>query len=289
MSANITRPTGSGLAGATTTKLKSFFETNSLVAKVAFILLILLVFIVVLRLCIGVLSYMFDASGTPKLFTGMVPGNFAMTFDQGGTNDATTIIRSNNQYGGIEFTWSTWVFLETDANATTYRHIFSKGNANEYASNYPKWDSKPKKTGIMFPNNAPGLYVAPNDNKLLLVMNTFSKIDEEVSIDNMPMNKWVSIIIRVKDKNLDIFTNGIITKNMQFSSPPRQNYEKVNLHLNGGYNGYTSNLWYYNYALGINAINSIMYWGPNTKLAVNGSIMETSSNYLSSSWYFDSN
>ena len=100
------------------------------------------------------------------------------------------------------------------------------------------------------------------------------------------MNKWVNLIIRVKDKNLDIFVNGIVTKNVQFSTPPRQNYENVNLHLNGGYKGFTSNLWYYNYALGTNAINSIVYWGPNTKLAVDNSMLDNNTDYLSSKWYF---
>lgn len=281
------------------TGIKDFLETNSLIAKFAFIMLVVLIFVIILRMCIAILSVYFSPTGTPKLFVGMVPGNFAMIFDQDPAGAKTcglfeskqkctpkTILRSADQRGGIEFSWSLWTYLENDSGATTFRHIFSKGNPNEYASTYTPNQPIPTKTGIMFPNNAPGLYVAPNQNKLLLLMNTFSDIDEEVEIDNMPMNKWVNLIIRVKDKSLDIFINGIVTKNVQFTTPPRQNYEAVNLHLNGGYKGYTSNLWYYNYALGTNAINSIVYWGPNTKLAVDNAMLDQNSSYLSSKWYF---
>lgn len=267
--------------------VRDFLETNSLIAKFAFIMLVVLIFVIILRMCMAVLSAYFAPTGTPRLFNGMVPGNFGMVFDQSPSdNDAITIIRSKDQRGGIELTWSLWIYLETDVGSTTFKHIFSKGNPNEYASKYTPNQADPTKTGLMFPNNAPGLYVYPGENKLLLIMNTFSNIDEEVEIDNMPMNKWVNLIIRVKDKNLDIFINGIVTKNVQFSTPPRQNYENVNLHLNGGYKGFTSNLWYYNYALGTNAINSIVYWGPNTKLAVDNSMLDKNSDYLSSKWYF---
>ena len=271
--------------------LKDFMASNSLIAKFAFILLVLLVFVIILRLGVGVMSAYFSPTGSPRLFVGMYPGKNAKTFSQSPldstkSDSSSTIIRSTNERGGIEFTWSLWTFLEADPTATTFRHIFSKGNPQQYSNKYEEGQSKPPSNGLMFPNNAPGLYVTPGKNELLLIMNTFDSTDEEVVIDNMPFNKWVSVIIRVKDKNLDIFINGIITKNLQFSSPPRQNYENVQLHLNGGYNGYTSNLWYYNYALGTNAINSLVYWGPNTKLAENNGLGDTNSDYLSSKWYF---
>ena len=275
-------------SGNMTNSVKEFVSANSLVSKFAFILFVLLIFAIVLRMAIGLLTAYYSPTGTPKLFKGMVPGNISMTFDQqpDKKTNANTIIRSNNQRGGIEFTWSVWIFMQDDVGATKYRHIFSKGNPQQYLSSYPTGPNEPESNGIMFPNNGPGLYAAPGRNALLLVMNTFDKIDEEIEIDNMPYNKWVNVILRVKDKNLDIFINGIITKNMQFSTPPRQNYENVQLHLNGGYKGYTSNLWYYNYALGTNAINSIVYWGPDTKLAVDNGLTDNTSDYLSSKWYF---
>ena len=54
---------------------------------------------------------------------------------------------------------------------------------------YTENEPKPPSNGLMFPNNAPGLYVTPGKNELLLIMNTFDSIDEEIAIDNMPFNK----------------------------------------------------------------------------------------------------
>jgi hypothetical protein len=58
--------------------------------------------------------------------------------------------------------------------------------------------------------------------------------------------------------------------------------------MNGGFSGYISNLWYYNYALGTNAIQNIVNRGPNTKLiGNNGNGMSNNMfNYLSLRWFF---
>ena len=87
-------------------------------------------------------------------------------------------------------------------------------------------------------------------------MNTFYKI--QGIIKDIPVNKWVCIIIRVKDKTMDVFINGIVTKIVTFRTPPRQNYEDVRVHASVEVDScYTSNLEYWNYALGTGAINSI--------------------------------
>ena len=35
-----------------------------------------------------------------------------------------------------------------------------------------------------FPNNAPGLYLAPENNNLVVVMNTFKEIEEKIIVKN---------------------------------------------------------------------------------------------------------
>lgn len=276
--------TGSSAVGR---GVKDFLETNTLVAKFAFILLVLMVFMIVLRLGMTVLTSFYGPDGTPKLITGMVPGNDLIIVEQDPlVKHSQTILRSNNQRGGIEFTWSIWIFVNNDKTYSTYRHIFSKGNPEQYAKAYIPGNPDPAKTGMMYPNNAPGLYLAPGSNTLVLVMNTFDSIDEEIEIENLPLNKWVNVIIRVKDKTIDLFTNGIITKTKQFTSPPRQNYDNVYMHLNDGYSGFSSNLWYWDYAVGTNTVNSIVQAGPDTSLATKSNITSTGANYLSSKWYF---
>jgi hypothetical protein len=257
----------------------SFMQSNTIVAKVAFILIVVLVFVILLQFGMGVLTYFLGPNGTPKLTYGMVPGHEAVIFKQDpSVTGSVPILRSDNQRGGIEFTWSIWVFINNDKIHDTYRHIFSKGNPEQY--------SKTMK-GVMYPNNGPGLYIAPESNKLLLIMNSFEVIDENIDIENVPLNKWVNIIIRVKNKNLDVFVNGIIAKSKILNTPPKQNYDNVYLHLNNGFNGYSSNLWYWNYAIGTGTVNSLVQAGPNTNLVDKSSaLLSKDFSYLSSKWYF---
>lgn len=264
----------------------AYSQSNSLVMKFAFILLVLLVFIVVLQMGMGILAWALGPNGSPKLFTGMIPGNEMVAFDQNpSSSSSATILRSDNQRGGIEFTWSIWMYVNNDRDHDKYRHVFSKGNPEQYAKSYSSPYDTPEKTGIMYPNNAPGLYLAPHTNSLLLIMNSFETIDEEIEIENIPLNKWFNVIIRVKNKSLDIFMNGIITKSKQLATPPKQNYDKVFLHLNSGFSGYSSNLWYWNYAVGTNTVTNIVDSGPDTTLT-GGPMTDLNADYLSSKWYF---
>ena len=265
--------------------MKEFLETNSLVARFAFIMLVLLVFIILLRFGIWALMTVTTIKqGHRLLIDGMLPGDNQAIIDQDpGIKGSETIYRSRNQRGGIEFTWALWIFLNQIKPRTSYAHIFSKGNGDEYARGQSNGGN-----GMMSPLNAPGLYLTPNKNEIVILMNTFDKIQEEVIIKDIPVNKWVCIIIRVKDKTMDVFINGIVTKTVTFRTPPRQNYEDVRVHASAGgegFPGYTSNLEYWNYALGTGAINSIVAKGPNTKLAAQNGL-NSKDPYLSSKWYF---
>ncbi len=260
--------------------LRDFFESNSLVAKFAFLLLIIFGFIILLRIGITALSYFFKASDSPHLIDGMVDATQMITFHQDpSSNGSTTIYRSVNENDGIEFSWSVWLFinsLDTSNTTKTYKHIFSKGNSNL------------DQNGLIFPNNAPGLYIAPNTNSLVVMMNTFNVINEEILIPNIPLNKWVNVIIRCKNTTLDVYINGTIARSINLVGIPKQNYGDVYVAMNGGFNGYISNLWYYNYALGTSEIQQISEYGPNTKMiGISGSAMANNVfNYLSLRWFF---
>ena len=118
------------------------------------------------------------------------------------------------------------------------------------------------------------------------MMNTFNVINERITIPNIPLNKWLNVIIRCENTNLDIYINGFVAKSHVLSGVPKQNYGDVYLGMNGGFSGYISNLWYYNYALGVSAIQKIVQKGPNTTLVGSGGKMGKNNNYLSLRWYF---
>jgi hypothetical protein len=259
----------------------SFSQSNSLVAKFAFFLLVIFAFIILLRLGITLLAYLLKPSETPKLINGMVDATQMIIFPQDPTSKgSSTIYRSNNAVDGVEFTWSVWLYINDIYNGGTagqYRHIFHKGNSNL------------NNTGVNFPNNAPGLYIAPNTNSLIVMMNTFNNINEEVTVPDIPINKWVNVIIRCQNTTLDVYINGTVIRSLELHGVPKQNYGDVYLGMNGGFNGYVSNLWYYNYALGTAAIKSLVSSGPNTKMVGSNGMNLKNADYLSLNWYFNNN
>lgn len=255
---------------------KEFMESNSLVAKLAFLLLVLFGFVIALRIGISVLAYFFKPSDSPHLIDGMVDANQMIVFSQDPSNNgAVTIYRSVNATDGIEFSWSTWIYINSlQDNAGMYKHIFSKGN------------STIGENGMIQPNNAPGLYIAPHTNALVVVMNTFNVINEEIVIPDIPLNKWVNVIIRCENTSLDVYINGTIARSINLVGVPKQNYGDVYVAMNGGFDGYISNLWYYNYALGTSEIQRVLRKGPNTKMIGGGGLSDTTHNYLSLRWFF---
>jgi hypothetical protein len=254
--------------------IKDFMNSSSLIARVSFILLVVLAFIVILQFSLGVLSWFFGANESPRLINGMIDAKQLIVIPQDPSmKNSKPIVRSVNGPNGIEFTWSVWVFID-DTPSSKYRHIFSKGNADV------------TETGLNFPNNAPGLYIMPNTNALKVIMNTYNNINEEVVIDDIPLNKWVNVIIRCRNTNLDVYINGTITKSLKLTSVPKQNYGDVNIALNGGFSGYISNLWYYNYALGTAAIYNLVKTGPNTRMSSKSAMSVKNANYLSLRWFF---
>jgi hypothetical protein len=86
---------------------------------------------------------------------------------------------------------------------------------------------------------------------------------------------------------LDIYINGVITYSIILTSPPKQNYGDVYVCMNGGFQGYLSNLWYYDYALGTTAIQNLINSGPNTTMTNQTSLKST--NYISTYWYLNPN
>jgi hypothetical protein len=269
--------------------IRNFFGSNSLVAKFIFLLLVIILFVVLLRLGIALISTIFlRVNGSPHLLNGMINAKQSMSIPQDpNQNNSITIFRSVNAREGIEFTWSVWIYIQDlQYNAGQYKHIFHKGN-------YPNGTPAPGQTiasGLIYPNNAPGLYIAPNTNELLLIMNTFNDINEEIVIPDIPINKWVSVIVRCINTTLDIYINGTISRSIELSGVPKQNYGDVYLALNGGFDGYISNLWYYNYALGTSAIQNLVHGGASTSTANNSNLNYTKPDYLSLKWYFaDSN
>lgn len=264
---------------------QDFMNSSSLVAKISFLLFVIFGFIILLRIGISILANVLSSGGNAVLIDGMIDASQLVVIPQDpSTAGSITVYRSNNATDGIEFTWSCWIYINnlTD-NAGKYKCVFYKGNDYGEVVN-PNTDQQ----GLNFPNNAPGLYIAPNTNDLIVIMNTFNVINEQIIINDIPLNKWINVIIRCQNTTLDVYINSTITKSHQLHGVPKQNYGDVYVAMNGGFNGYISNLWYYNYALGTNAIQKLSLTGPNVKMSASAStsLGLNFPNYLSLRWFF---
>lgn len=267
------------------TSSSEFLNSNSMIAKFVFFVLVLIVFSVLVSLGIQIMGYLLQTSGSPYLIYGTLNGNNGQIITQDPKQTGSvTLLKSNNQTTGAEFSWSVWINLtasSSPASNVQYLNIFNKGNAN-YGP-----------VGIATVNNAPGLYLkqyanTSNENTLHVVMDTMDPTNSTQAIDvtEIPFNKWVHVVIRLENTLLDVYVNGVISNRITLSAAPKQNFNDVNICQNGGFAGTLSNLRYYNYALSAFEINSITMYGPNlTPNKLSTTAQPTTSYFLANSWY----
>lgn len=268
---------------------KEFLTSNTIIAKAAFVLLILILFLFFLYLGISAMQFIINPSNNPYLVKGLVSGNAGITIPQDPTQEkAVTLLRSNNKKTGLEFTWSTWIYIkDLNSSSTNHQNIFNKGI------------KKYEKLGMSV-SNGPGMYISPqsttvantpNTAGLTIIMDltgtdaTTSYEYTKVDIADIPIQKWINVIIRMKNTMMDIYINGVISNRKILPLIPKQNYYDIQVCQNGGFSGSLSNLRYYDRALNVIQINNIVFWGPN--LSSSNSISTTNGgfDYLASSWY----
>ena len=134
-------------------KTNDFLKSDTLVSKIIFLFIALIVFILCIKFTINIISN-YKNTNSPLLIDGMVDAKHQMVIPQNpNTNGAVILARSNNQQNGIEFTWSVWIFIDNLEYLTgKYKNVFYKGYENKTSN-----------------TNAPGLYIHPNTNSFFQV------------------------------------------------------------------------------------------------------------------------
>jgi hypothetical protein len=268
---------------------KEFLQSNSLIAKFGFIILVLFGFLFLFRIGMILISSMMAPRSSPYLVKGLITGTEAVRVQQDSRTANPLVNYSENEPTGLEFTYSVWLLFNSSKADGKYSHIFNKGiiDASNIVTN-----------GVNNMSNAPGLYVKGNSdgtNTLRVYMDTFSKtgpisnIDEQrttIDISGVPYNKWVNVIIRAQNRILDIYVNGVLTQHKDLGYVPRQNFGDVYVCQNGGFTGKLSDLRYYAKALNVFEINGVVGWGPNLTTSPSASGQDnTDASYLSYMWY----
>jgi hypothetical protein len=272
-----------------------FLESNGMLAKTVFVILILCVFLVFLNLGMWLIKYLVGPKRSPYLVDGLLNGSQEMVVSQDPADSSSLVVyRSNNENGGMEFTWSVWLqVLAMPPDNNKYKTIFVKGSATDSSA----YDTTIQRVEV---NNGPGLYLRKNASDppnciLNLLMDVVGPDSSSagtgqtppVSIDipNFPIGKWTHVAYRLQNKMMDCYVNGIVAQHISFDNfIPKQNYDNVYLCGNGGFPGNLSNLRYYDHALSVSEINTVVFYGPNLKTA-KGAGDNKSSDFLSAQWY----
>lgn len=276
-----------------------FLNSNSIIAKFAFILLVLILFVFLFNLGVRLISYFTSPSKSPYIVKGLITGSAGTVITQDpNSKNSITIQRSNNYETGIEFTWSVWLYVTNTKDGKIYSHVFNKGDS--------KWTTE----GVSSVNNAPGLYlkntttppskrsdgsVIESTSKevgLYIVMDTgnteTNKSKEVMEIKSIPLQKWFNVCICLKNVIMDVYVNGVNSGRHIMPYVPRQNYNNINVCQNGGFEGNLSDLRYFDHALSIYEINGLIWQGPNltqNSSVSNGTTYLKGTNYVSNLWY----
>jgi hypothetical protein len=166
---------------------------------------------------------------------------------------------------GIEFSYSFWLHInDWTTKFGKWKHILHKGNSSA------------------MPLQAPGFWLYPKENKMAINMNTYYSVKESCDIDNIPLNKWVHIVMVLINKKIDVYVNGIIRKRCELKGIPKTNYGDIYINQWGGFGGMMSQVRYFNYAVPYYKIESILKQGPSTAPCPG---IEATPPYLKDSYY----
>ena len=269
----------------------SFLDSNSLVAKFAFLLLVIIFFIGLFYVGVKLIAYFTSPPSKVVLMSGLATGGAQLQFPQNPQVTTNVISRSNNAKSGMEFTWSVWINVTGVPAPGTYAHVFSKGSSalnNETSK-------------LASPNNGPGVYLVSTDDynsivSLCVFMDAVNfsaaTVGPAIIANRIPIGKWVHVAIRLQNNTLDLYVNGSVSGRYQFTNVPKQNFDDVFVGgiagtTQQGFSGNMSNLTYYNKALGVFSINNIIMAGPSLvqSSATNATASLGFYTYLSNMWY----
>jgi hypothetical protein len=267
---------------------QDFAEKNSTISKFVFILFIIILFGLLIRVGVYIISLFTLPNKNPIVVNGMLPTNSLNKFQVNPSiANSKPILRSVNENQGMEFTWSTWIFIDNTSSGknNSPKRIFSKGG-----------DSV---TGEPFAMNSPGLYLydgmTSNTNALSIVMSTFDDVGalstagstEQIVIKNIPIQKWVNVMIRVQNRTIDVYINGVLSTRDNLTQVIKQNYGDIFVGDDAnGMNGFISSLRYFDHAIGNMKIQEIIQQGPNLKM-IGDQNQQTMPPYLATRWYLD--
>ena len=107
-------------------------------------------------------------------------------------------------------------------------------------------------------------------------------------LDNVPLIKTSTTLPLHLIIIFTHFLTGMLSRRHILNGVVKQNYGDVFVSMNGGFDGYTSSLRYFDKAISTSKIQSIVNDGPNMKIK-SEDLTKSKPQYLSLRWYFFGN
>jgi hypothetical protein len=201
---------------------------------------------------------------------------------------ATLLPLSDNERSGAEFSYSFFLWIDPSSFRTEQGllHILHKGHP------------------VPYPLLGPGVFLHANTNTLRVYMNSSKTWNNYVDVENIPVKKWVHIVVLARDNCIEVYINGNLTRKLTIQNATLyQNFGNLYLFsqrpvtlnptkipsLNGEslrifvtYTGNLSNLIYFSYAISYTEIQSLVAKGASSRTETN---TQESPPYLEDSWW----
>ena len=162
-----------------------------------------------------------------------------------GNNDNTLRLMKGTIYGfalkedmpidlGAEGTYSFWLKVCPDN--------FNKGNSIWRTVWYRGGNVQ---TDSMYQKKTPGVYLAPNTNKMIITVSCENGVDEANAIvmDDIPLNNWFCVSIVLEGRSLECYINGLLEKSISLTGAP----DMINSNIIKGNNGFNGLLAFFRY------------------------------------------
>ena len=185
---------------------REFLMSNTATAKFAFLIMVVIIFVFMIRLSMTFLTDVLRVGkGTnPMLIDGLVKLNqYQHIKTTGDSDDTIGILRSANEDGGMEFTYTMWLKLSNGIIGDNNYVLRKISDTNKGASN---------KTGC------PDVFISKASDQLKLTAkcNTYNSTEStgkvKAEVENLPINKWFHLGVRLQGKFFDVIINGNIKK-----------------------------------------------------------------------------
>ena len=249
-------------------KTRNFLVSGSTFSRIIVAILFIIIFIIVVNsIKRGYTMYQKIANSSPWIFKGTKDAKARMVVIQDPTKyGAITLSKSKNEYGGLEFTYMKWIYINNwGYQEGKWKHILHKGNASGIDNQSDGGEGDGPGGPLL---QAPGIWLHKDKNALRINMNTYENVKEFVDVENIPLNKWVHVTLSVRQRNMDIYINGNLAKRHELEGLPKQNYGDVYINSFKGFGGYISNVKYFNYYVSFRDIDEHIKLGPSQKPCV---------------------